>query len=230
VLSLPVYDKNRRGTYHKENESSHYHLRGFTHLKAKSHAEEVVAASSQPLEQATEKPQVAGASQATEKPQTTEKAQAAEKTQTTEKAQAAEKTPTSPSSSAFQILVAEDNDLNADIVSSILEDAGYHVTVAEDGLKALETFEASEVGQYGVILMDIQMPVMDGYEATRRIRALNRDDAQNVSIIACTASTFVEDRNAAFASGMNDFLAKPLNVGAMLGKIEAARTSHDSSH
>ena len=124
-----------------------------------------------------------------------------------------------------EILVAEDNELNADIISSILTEEGFSITVAENGEEAVRLFSESPVGHFAAILMDAQMPVMDGYEASRAIRDLKRADAKTVRIFACTASTFAEDRNRALASGMDDFLSKPLNVTVMLQKLEAVRKS-----
>ena len=122
-----------------------------------------------------------------------------------------------------QLLVAEDNELNADIISSILTEEGYAITIAENGEEAVRAFEASPEGFFAAILMDAQMPVMDGYEAAREIRALKRADAKTVRIFACTASTFTEDRNRALESGMDDFLTKPLNVTVMLQKLQAVK-------
>lgn len=122
-----------------------------------------------------------------------------------------------------EILVAEDNELNADIISSILTEEGFSITVAENGEEAVRMFSESPAGHFAAILMDAQMPVMDGYEASRAIRDLKRADAKTVRIFACTASTFAEDRNRALASGMDDFLSKPLNVTVMLQKLEAVR-------
>ena len=124
-----------------------------------------------------------------------------------------------------EILVAEDNELNADIISSILTEEGFSITVAENGEEAVRLFSESPAGHFAAILMDAQMPVMDGYEASRAIRDLKRADAKTVRIFACTASTFAEDRNRALASGMDDFLSKPLNVTVMLQKLEAVRKS-----
>lgn len=124
-----------------------------------------------------------------------------------------------------EILVAEDNELNADIISSILTEEGFSITVAENGEEAVRLFSESPEGHFAAILMDAQMPVMDGYEASRAIRDLKRADAKTVRIFACTASTFAEDRNRALASGMDDFLSKPLNVTVMLQKLEAVRKS-----
>ena len=123
----------------------------------------------------------------------------------------------------LRLLVAEDNELNAEIIASILEEEGFAVTVAADGSQALEAFRASPEGWFSAILMDAQMPVMDGYEASREIRRLRRADARDVRIFACTASTFAEDRRRALESGMDDFLAKPLDVGAMLSKLDEIR-------
>lgn len=123
----------------------------------------------------------------------------------------------------IKLLVAEDNELNSEILSSILKNNGYEVDVTVNGQEALDTFAASEIGEYAAILMDAQMPVMDGYESAKEIRRLNRIDAETVRIFACTASTFTEDRNRALACGMDDFLAKPLDVPVMLGKLEQLR-------
>ena len=127
------------------------------------------------------------------------------------------------SSAPVEILVAEDNELNADIIASILTEEGFAVTVACNGAEAVAAFEASAAGHFAAIFMDAQMPVMDGYAAARAIRDLPRDDAGTVLIFACTASTFEEDRRRALDAGMDDFLPKPLNVGLMLQKLEAVR-------
>jgi signal transduction histidine kinase/CheY-like chemotaxis protein len=118
-----------------------------------------------------------------------------------------------------KILVAEDNDLNAEILIEILEAEGFAVAHAENGQRAVELFRESEVGEIGIILMDMQMPVMDGCEATRAIRGLDREDAKSVSIFACTANNFNEDRQVAQESGMDDFLSKPIDVGELMKKL-----------
>lgn len=128
----------------------------------------------------------------------------------------------------LEILVAEDNELNADIISSILTEEGYAITVAVNGEEAVRKFSESPEGHFAAILMDAQMPVMDGYEASREIRRLKRADAKTVRIFACTASTFTEDRARALESGMDDFLSKPLNVAVMLQKLEAVRKGSPS--
>lgn len=117
------------------------------------------------------------------------------------------------------LLVAEDNELNSDILVAILGKEGYNVELAVNGAEAVEAFERSEEGFFDAILMDAQMPVMDGYEASRRIRGMKRPDAKVVRIFACTASTFAEDRGRALDAGMDDFLAKPLDVPVMLRKL-----------
>ncbi len=123
----------------------------------------------------------------------------------------------------LKVLIAEDNELNADILSSILTEEGYDVTVVTDGQQAVNAFAMSDLHEFAAILMDAQMPVLDGYDAAREIRRLGREDAETVKIFACTASTFAEDRNRALESGMDDFLSKPLNVPAMLEKLEQVR-------
>ncbi len=119
------------------------------------------------------------------------------------------------------ILVAEDNDLNADILESILVQEGYEITIANNGLEAVKAFSESDEFEFMAIFMDMQMPKMDGYDAAKEIRKLDRADAKSVRIFACTASTFADDRKLALKSGMDDFLAKPLNVPDMLNKLKA---------
>ena len=118
-----------------------------------------------------------------------------------------------------RILVAEDNELNGEIILSLLEEYGFEATLAENGKKALETFCSSEPHTFGVILMDLLMPEMDGFEATKAIRELKRPDAKTVRIFACTANSLPEDREKAMSSGMDDFIAKPIDVGALIRKL-----------
>ncbi len=118
-----------------------------------------------------------------------------------------------------RILIAEDNELNAQLLEELLEGEGFEVRHVENGKKAVEAFEASAPGEYGVILMDLLMPEMNGYEASRAIRALKRPDARTVRIFASTANTFPEDRQKAFQSGMDDFIAKPINIKELLKKL-----------
>lgn len=120
-----------------------------------------------------------------------------------------------------RILLAEDNELNAEIAITILEENGFKVERAEDGCKCVELFSEKPTGYYSTILMDIQMPNMDGYTASRKIRGMEREDAKAIPIIALTANAFDEDRNKAFAAGMYGHIAKPIDVGRMVRSIGA---------
>ena len=120
-----------------------------------------------------------------------------------------------------RILLAEDNELNAEIAITILEENGFKVERAEDGCKCVELFSEKPAGYYSTILMDIQMPNMDGYTASRKIRGMEREDAKAIPIIALTANAFDEDRNKAFAAGMYGHIAKPIDVGRMVRTIGA---------
>ncbi|MCM1267218.1 MAG: ATP-binding protein [Bacteroidales bacterium] len=119
----------------------------------------------------------------------------------------------------IRILVAEDVELNAEVLLEILAMEGFETSLAENGQEALDQFAQSEVGAFDIILMDMQMPVMDGCTAARRIRELDRPDAKTVTIYACTANMFQEDREQALASGMDDFLTKPIDVSVLLMKL-----------
>ena len=118
--------------------------------------------------------------------------------------------------SGRHILVAEDNDLNWEILKELLTDIGMELEWAENGQICLQKFEESEEGYYDAILMDVRMPVMNGYEATGAIRALSRQDAQNIPIIAMTADTFSEDKQKCLDSGMNAHAAKPVNLNELV--------------
>lgn len=109
-------------------------------------------------------------------------------------------------------LAAEDNEINAEILREILSLEKAGCEIAENGRLAVECFEKSEEGKFDAILMDVQMPVMNGYEATRAIRALERPDAQEIPIIAMTANAFAEDEKEALNAGMNVHLAKPIDI------------------
>ena len=117
-----------------------------------------------------------------------------------------------------RILLAEDNELNAEIAGTILSDMGVQVEFAKDGKEAVSMVEKVPVDYYDAIFMDIQMPNMNGYEATRQIRA-RRDERSNIPIIAMTANAFDEDRKAAFAAGMNGHIAKPIEVKKMVDAL-----------
>ncbi|MCM1507732.1 MAG: response regulator [Ruminococcus flavefaciens] len=124
-----------------------------------------------------------------------------------------------PESSSFEfsggkILLAEDNELNSEIATDILTEAGFEVEWAENGRICVEKFKFSEVGTYCAVLMDIRMPVMDGYEATRKIRAMERKDS-DIPIIAMTADAFAEDVAKATEAGMNGHVAKPIDVNSL---------------
>ena len=120
-----------------------------------------------------------------------------------------------------RILLVEDNELNAEIAKTVLEDVGALITRAENGQQALELFKEKPAGTFDVILMDLMMPVMDGYTATRKIRELERSDAKTVPIIAMTANAFKEDAEKCIAVGMNAHLAKPLDIEKMKMTIKS---------
>ena len=115
-----------------------------------------------------------------------------------------------------RILVVEDNELNREIAEAILEETGFIVETAPDGTDAVDLMRQSEEYYYDAILMDVQMPVMDGYEATRTIRALPRKDVKTLPIIAMTANAMEEDKENALKSGMNAHIAKPLDIELFL--------------
>ena len=116
----------------------------------------------------------------------------------------------------MHVLLAEDNKLNLEIAQFFLETAGITSKSVQNGKEAVEAFEGSAVHEYDAILMDIMMPFMDGLEATQKIRALEREDADTVPIIAMTANAFVEDKKQAMAAGMTDYITKPLQSELLL--------------
>jgi len=118
--------------------------------------------------------------------------------------------------SGKKILLVEDNELNREIVIEILRETGIMIDTAEDGTIAVEKMMQAKPGQYDLILMDIQMPLMDGYEATKRIRRFAKPDVANIPIIAMTANAFEEDRSKAYKAGMNGYIAKPIDLTAMM--------------
>lgn len=124
-----------------------------------------------------------------------------------------------PTFAGTRLLVVEDNELNMEITTTVLEEAGFSVDQAVNGQEALEKVATAAPGQYALVLMDIQMPVMDGYEATRRIRALPDPAKAQIPIVAMTANAFAEDRANALAAGMNDHIAKPFDIHTLLWKL-----------
>ena len=119
------------------------------------------------------------------------------------------------------LLLAEDNELNREIALEILGKYGFVTDTAEDGAAAVEKVAASRPGDYDLVLMDIQMPVMDGCEATRRIRTLEEPALANIPILAMTANAFDEDRKAAMACGMNGFLSKPIQIEELFQTLQS---------
>ena len=119
----------------------------------------------------------------------------------------------------LHILLAEDNGLNMEIAEFMLQNEGVELTKAWDGQEAVELFRKSEPGEFDVILMDIMMPVMNGYEAAKMIRSLDREDAKTIPIIAMTANAFTEDRIRAKEAGMDEHVAKPVDVELLIKVI-----------
>ncbi|MCI9634679.1 MAG: response regulator, partial [Ruminococcus sp.] len=121
--------------------------------------------------------------------------------------------------SGKRILLVEDNELNREIAEEILEETGFVVETAPDGSDAVEMMKAAAEGYYDAILMDVQMPIMDGYEATRTIRAMSRADVRNLPIIAMTANAMDEDKEAALKNGMTAHIAKPIDVDVFISVL-----------
>ena len=119
----------------------------------------------------------------------------------------------------LHILLAEDNELNMEIAEFVLQNGGADVTKARNGQEAVELFRKSASGEFDAILMDIMMPVMNGYEAAKKIRSLDREDAKTIPIIAMTANAFMEDRLKAKEAGMNEHIVKPLDVELLIKVI-----------
>ena len=113
----------------------------------------------------------------------------------------------------------EDNELNSEIAVEILNEYGFLVDTAENGAEAVEKVKHSKPGNYDLVLMDVQMPVMNGYEATRQIRALDDPALSGITILAMTANAFEEDKRDAIAAGMNGHIAKPIQVDKLLSML-----------
>ena len=118
-----------------------------------------------------------------------------------------------------RILLAEDNELNAEIAIEILKEAGFVIELAEDGQICVDMLNKASSGYYDLILMDIQMPNMNGYDATRTIRSLKDSEKANIPILAMTANAFAEDKREALRCGMNGHLAKPINVHELMKEL-----------
>ena len=119
-----------------------------------------------------------------------------------------------------RILLTEDNPLNQEIAVAILSEAGFEVDVAENGRIAVDTVAKTEPGYYRVVLMDVQMPVMNGYDAAKEIRNLENKEKASIPIIAMTANAFDEDKQEALESGMNGHIAKPIDVEKLFGALD----------
>ena len=120
-----------------------------------------------------------------------------------------------------RLLLVEDNMINMEIAHMILSQAGFKVDTAENGKIALEKISVSEAGYYSVVLMDVQMPVMDGYTATRMIRELDNKELAGIPIIAMTANAFKEDEDAALKAGMQAHITKPIDVDILLQTLKS---------
>jgi len=120
-----------------------------------------------------------------------------------------------------RILLAEDNELNQEIAAAILGEAGFTTEIASNGQIAVDMLQRSQPGYYNLVLMDVQMPVMDGYAATQAIRALDNQALASIPILAMTANAFEEDRQTALKSGMNGHIAKPINIDTLFKTLDS---------
>lgn len=118
-----------------------------------------------------------------------------------------------------KILIAEDNELNAEILKTLLEYRNLSVVWAENGKVAVERFAESEPGEYAAILMDIRMPIMDGLEATRQLRGMAREDARRIPIFALSANAFVDDIQRSLQCGMNAHFNKPVEMDSICATL-----------
>ena len=119
-----------------------------------------------------------------------------------------------------RVLLADDNELNREIARTLLEMRGMEVETAEDGQEAVNLYRSRGAGYFSAVLMDIRMPLMDGLEATRTIRAMEGDGMGSIPILAMTANAFEEDKARAFEAGMNGYLVKPLDMEAVLDELK----------
>ena len=123
----------------------------------------------------------------------------------------------------MRFLCAEDNELNAEILTELLKIEGAECTICENGKKLVETFGQSVPGEYDMILMDVQMPVMNGYEATKAIRRSSHELAKKIPIIAMTANAFSEDIQHSLAAGMNAHISKPVEMEVLKKTIKSIK-------
>ena len=130
--------------------------------------------------------------------------------------------PQSKDLSGKRVLLVEDNAINMEIAHAILEEEDLNITEAKNGKEALEIFQNSKLNEYDVVIMDVMMPVMDGLEATKEIRMLEREDAKKIPIIAMTANAFEEDRKACLDAGMNEHIGKPIDIPLLKRTITKA--------
>ena len=126
------------------------------------------------------------------------------------------------------ILLAEDNELNAEIAIAILEETGIIIDRVEDGIQCVNRIEQMPAGTYDMILMDIQMPNMDGYKATQEIRRLPDRNKACIPIIAMTANAFAEDKKKAFDAGMNEHIAKPIDIEKLRAVIRSVLNKQEN--
>ena len=157
---------------------------------------------------------------------------AEEKDVTKDQQEATDRTEAEPADTAVdftgkRLLLVEDNMINMEIANMILQEAGFTVETAENGKIAVDKVSSSEPGYYDAVLMDIQMPVMDGYEATREIRALHNKDLANIPILAMTANAFKEDELAALEAGMQAHIAKPVDVDQLMKTLASVLLAAD---
>ena len=120
----------------------------------------------------------------------------------------------------MRLLLVEDNELNQEIAQTILETAGFTIDTADDGSVAVERIKEMPADTYDLILMDVQMPIMNGYQATRAIRALDDSAKASIPIVAMTANAFDEDRKEAIESGMNGYVPKPIDIEKLMKTLE----------
>ena len=125
----------------------------------------------------------------------------------------------------MRFLCAEDNELNAEILTELLKIKGAECTICENGKKLVETFGQSVPGEYDMILMDVQMPVMNGYEATKAIRQSSHELAKTIPVIAMTANAFSEDIQHSLAAGMNAHISKPVEMEVLKKTIKSIKIS-----